>query len=180
MKTAATKKKATNARTATKQELAETSARHERTTLAKPAASKAIAKPTAGFRLLNLPALGAYWPGQGGIFVTLMADENGREYALIKAEKHFDSLNHADATAKAAALQIDGHNDFTLPNRREGRVLFACAKKFFEAAWYWLSEPYAGGSSSAWYQSFSYGGQYFYPKDLKLRGCAVRRAYLPI
>ena len=49
------------------------------------------------------------------------------------------------------------------------------AECFEEQAWYWSSTQYASASGYAWFQHFGHGSQNGWPKDSKLRGCAVRR-----
>jgi hypothetical protein len=66
----------------------------------------------------------------------------------------------------------------SLPSRIDQLVLLQNLKSEFKERAYWSSEQDAGDSAFAWYQSFSYGDQFSYPKDGKLRARAVRR--LPI
>lgn len=62
-----------------------------------------------------------------------------------------------------------------LPNRREGRILFANAKAAFKEAWYWLSEQRAVYTDCAWLQFFGSGNQYYDLKSNHVRARAVRR-----
>lgn len=65
-----------------------------------------------------------------------------------------------------------------LPNRREGRILFANAKEAFKEAWYWLAEQHAGHSDCAWVRGFNGGYQGNDHKSNKCRARAVRRLFL--
>lgn len=63
-----------------------------------------------------------------------------------------------------------------LPTRREQALLYANLKEEFEERWYWSGELHASGSGYAWYQFFSYGGQYNIDTLYKCRARAVRRS----
>ncbi|MDT7849944.1 hypothetical protein Q9292_10005 [Methylophilus sp. VKM B-3414] len=63
-----------------------------------------------------------------------------------------------------------------LPTRNEQSLLFANAKPEFKSDWYWSGEPHAENSEWAWFQHFSYGGQYgSHKSNDDCRARAVRR-----
>jgi len=121
------------------------------------------------------PAIGSAWAGQGGIYAGLSIDD-GKPCHLILAEVDDASELTWDAAKKwAAKVNTDGHQDFTLPNRHDGIVLFEKLKARFEERYYWMAPEVASGPAFAWYQSFDYGYQGWGHKGLKLRARAVRR-----
>ena len=132
------------------------------------------------------PAIGQYWPGQGGIYAGDLLGGDGRIYGLIVADcgtaqdigkaswgpnssltlSDWDGLGNTSAlivdnhpAAKLAAEYThDGCTDFYLPARRE--LLLAAANlhdRFGKESWYWTSTPYAGGDSTAWAVDFEDG-----------------------
>lgn len=141
--------------------------------------SAATAAPAAAVPVLTPPAIGDYWPGQGGEYAGLSLTDDGlRACHLILALTDPGDMNHGDAEKFAAGLEVDGHKDFTLANRVDGLVLFRnMATKIGRVA-LWLKETYASGSGCAWYQGFSHGYQGNYREGGELRARAVRR--LPI
>ena len=131
-------------------------------------------------RRVALPRLGEYWPGQGGIFHGLMLSrDGGADYALLSVElKHHHAGDGFDAMQDyPKKLKIDGHSDFEMPTRAEQRVQFANAKsEQFHDAYYWSCEQDASDSDYAWLQPFGHHGhQFVWHRDVKFRGCAVRR-----
>ncbi|WP_454674868.1 hypothetical protein [Achromobacter pestifer] len=86
-----------------------------------------------------------------------------------------DGRNHP-AAEWAYGLEIDEHNDFYLPSRRELRLMWTNVPELFRAGWYWSSTQYSAGY--AWIQNFVDGSQTIYGKDYSCRARAVRR--LPI
>lgn len=127
----------------------------------------------APLALYQLPALGAPWPGQGGVFVGLRKAADGATHALIRAEAQPDGeLPWRKAMAWAAELRADGHADFRLPDREEARILWANDREAFDRTWYWLSTEY--DRSFAWYQGFHYGDQINDHKGGTCRARAVR------
>jgi hypothetical protein len=131
----------------------------------------------ATLSLYALPPLGAYWPGQGGTFAGLRKGADGATVALIRADTQADGeLTWRKAMDWAKALQVDGHADFTLPDREDGRLLWANDREAFAPDWYWLSVE--SSRSYAWCQTFGLGSQFSYRKDDELRARAVRRLIL--
>ena len=130
-------------------------------------------------KTLTLPAIGQHWPEHGGIFAGIVAAQDcERDYLLILGPEAPDELNWKQAIDWAATLNIDGHTDFTLPNRNDGGVLYGNLKSLFQPEWYWLSAQYAGDDAYAWFQSFHYGDQSSYRKYYQLRARAVRRSII--
>lgn len=127
----------------------------------------------AVFTAISIPPVNAYWPNQGGKFRGIVRGEAGqRDYLLIE---HVDELPVADwktSITNAAAVEADGHKDFSLPNRAEAALLYANAKDDHETDdWYWTSEQPAEYPSCAWMQNFSRGSQGW---DLLRDACRAR------
>lgn len=137
----------------------------------------AVAKdiPAVGLISIEIPPLGARWPGLGGTLEALMKGENSQpDYLLILHDVHSDDNNWKAQMEWAAGIEADGHKDFTLPTRRELNALRANAKDKFNDDWYWSNEPH--GSEYAWCQHFTGGDQgWYYQYYSRIRACAVRR-----
>jgi hypothetical protein len=127
-------------------------------------------------KLTDLPRLGAPFPGQGGLFAGLARGENGApDYLLIFGPEAEAELHWQPAMEWAAALDIDGHKDFTLPTRAEQAILFGTVRDQFQSDWYWSREQHAADSVYAWLQNFSNGNQSYDHKSDTYRARAVRR-----
>jgi hypothetical protein len=125
---------------------------------------------------LKLPAIGAEWPEQGGIFAGVRICRNGAPpYALILGPEYDGYLNWNSAISWAAGLAVSEHKDFTLPDRDESAALFDKLRGQFKQTWYWTSEQPAGYSGYAWGQGFTNGYQYDWRKGVSYRARAVRR-----
>lgn len=132
---------------------------------------------SAALPLYALPAIGAPWPGQGGTFRGLLRNAEGATVVLVLADAVPNKrMTWPDAMSWANEQSADGHADFTLPSREEGRLLQATSHESFEHAWHWLSED--AGGSYAWAQSFGDGYQNDFHKLYELRARAVRRFVL--
>lgn len=122
------------------------------------------------------PRIGSLWAG--GIYAGIIAGQNGQpDYHLIHApaEAEMEAVNWADAV-KQATLPINGFVDWSLPNRREARLLAINTPEGFDKdGWYWTSEQNAGNPSYAWLQYFNDGYQDFGHKSNEYRARAVRR-----
>ena len=100
----------------------------------------------------------------------------------------FDGLHNTGAMAEAGsplaqkirALEIGGEVIWYLPSRGElllawsARQALPEAERFDEDV-YWSSTQYAGDDAYAWGQSFHYGNQDGWRKDIKFMARAVRR-----
>jgi hypothetical protein len=125
---------------------------------------------------LNVPAIGAEWPEQGGHFAGAMMGVDGApDYLLIVGPEYDGYRTWSDAKAWAAAQVVGEHHDFELPDRREGAALFDRVRSLFQSSWYWLSEQHADYPSYAWGQLFSDGYQDIWYKGDGSRVRAVRR-----
>lgn len=148
-------------------------------TVRKPIAKKRAVRAAPKTLGLKLPALGAIWPGQGGLFAGIARDEDGgRDYALIVSPPvgDFDDAPWADACAKAAAFKCEGHSDYKAPTQRQLNLCFANVPEHFRKTWYWSSTQYS--AASAWCQYVTSGHQYAFNKDTNNRVRAVRRVSL--
>lgn len=121
------------------------------------------------------PALGEYWEGQGGDYVGTVFNPDGADYYLIVGPEYDGKDKWKALLDWAKGLNLSGHKDFDLPNRREGRFLQCNAKHLFKEEYYWLSEQSAGISDYAWAQGFAGGSQGLWRKDDASRARAVRR-----
>ena len=148
--------------------------------------SGTAAEPQQGIPA-DRPAIGQYWPGQGGIYAGDFLGGDGVIYGLIVADcgpaqdigkapwgqnrslalSDWDGLRNTTALIAAdhpaaklvAKYTNDGCTDFYLPARRE--LLLASANlhdRFGNESWYWTSTPYAGGENNAWVVDFECGG----------------------
>lgn len=125
---------------------------------------------------LITPPLGQEWSDQGGVFVGTIFDPKNGDYHLIVGPEMDSEGKWQNAVDWAKTLIVAGHNDFDLPNKREGRFLQCNGKHLFQDKWYWLGEQYAGGSDYAWAQLFESGNQdYWTKRDYEFRARAVRR-----
>ena len=131
-----------------------------------------------GIRHEAMPKIGELWPGHGGIFIGIGRGEDGRCHRLIAAEEEFDGAAWEKQNERAAALNVDGFTDFTLPFRRDQSLQFANAPELFKKEWYWTSTQSASYSNYAWAQHFYYGTQTTYLKTNEFRARAVRREFI--
>lgn len=153
-----------------------------------------------------VPALGAYWPGQGGVNAGLMRGFDGaRDYYLIVAAA--DIGDHAwggyreesKATSKSdgkantewlcneetqhpaanacAEYKADGHHDFYLPAAAELYHCWVnCPEVFAPDSYYWSSSQRS--ADIAFHLYFADGYQYGYVKTSELRVRPVRRLFI--
>lgn len=132
--------------------------------------------PITKWELGDLPRIGEVWPGMGGRFVGIVRGQNGApDYLLILSHESTDELNWQQAMDWAAGIQIEGHNDYTLPTREDWAVLFGNARDQIEIDGYWSSTQHAEGAVCAWVQFFNYGNQGYDRKVNEWRAHAVRR-----
>ena len=147
--------------------------------------SGTAAEPQQGIPA-DRPAIGQYWPGQGGIYAGDFLGGDGVIYGLIVADcgtvqdigrapwgqngslalSDWDGLRNTTAliagdspAAKLVAKYTnDGCTDFYLPARRE--LLLASANLhnlFGKDSWYWTSTPHKGCDHRAWAVDFEDG-----------------------
>jgi hypothetical protein len=128
------------------------------------------------FRTLRVPAIGAYWHGQGGIYAGIVRGKDGTpDYHLIVGPEAADEMTWDDANGYAITVAAEGHSDFVLPNQRDDHVAQANVSELFKPKWYWLSEQHASFSDDAWFQFFIYGYQFTWNKGYPCRVRLVRR-----
>ncbi|SCW88923.1 DUF1566 domain-containing protein [Pseudomonas sp. NFACC05-1] len=153
-----------------------------------------------------IPALGGYWPGQGGInggFVAARGDVPA--HYLIFAAKDagsfewgprntdltgtsktdgklntklmcFDEKNYPAANA-CAEFEADGHNDFYLPAAAElYQGWLNCPEVFAQDCYYWSSSQRS--AYGAFGMGFGDGDQDNYVKTSELRVRPVRRFFI--
>ena len=144
------------------------------------------------------PAIGEYWPGQGGIYAGDFRGGDGAVYGLIVAKEEdagtarwapegkralsdWDGLTNTAAlrsdcpAAKLASEYVrDEHTDFYLPARRELQLAAAnVPDKFGADSWYWSSTPHL--ESYAWAVAFESGRTSLSRRNFEFRVRPFRR-----
>lgn len=150
----------------------------------------------------TVPAVGAYWPGEGGInagFVPARGDvpahylilgtkslgelKWGRYKEESKAISKWDGKANTDAliaagghpAAEAArAYTADGHSDFDLP--AASQLYQVWAYDLIAEGAYWSSSQRS--ADNAFYMYFAVGYQYYYGKVSELHVRPVRRKFI--
>ena len=155
---------------------------------------------------VSIPALGEYWPGQGGYNAGLVAargdvpahylivakdDVGNHEWGgrgvdlpgTSKTDGHYNTLllgnddNEHPAANVCAEYQADGHHDFYLPACAE---LYHCwvnvPELFAKDTWYWSSSQRSAYYAFTMY--FGVGRQDDYGKVIELRVRPVRRFFI--
>lgn len=152
---------------------------------------------------LTPPALGEYWPGQGGIYggirlypeglcrVIFAATDVGKhaygEYGIsVEATSRHDGRENTSilvsrdgshpAADAAYAFTCDGHNDFSLPSIGELNHAWQYIPDSFEKDWYISSTQRS--AYTAFHMHFDDGYQDYYAKNGELHVRPVRS--LPI
>jgi hypothetical protein len=112
--------------------------------------------------------------------------------ALSYNDGRANTIAMAEAGSKLAKqvreLRISDCDDWYLMSRQEALMAFyelsdvpafqEGGAEAFERDWYWTSTQHASHSDYAWYQTFSYGNQYYDLKNSTGRARAVRRIEL--
>ncbi|EKL0657283.1 DUF1566 domain-containing protein [Pseudomonas aeruginosa] len=146
----------------------------------------------------GIPAIGAEWPGQGGIYAGLMRGHDGHpDYHLIVASAESDGEfqwggygSKSSATSKwdglantkalveegghpaaefAASVTISGHNDFYLPAQAELMLAWANVPEVFVEGWHWSSTQYAANYAFSTFFNDGYPDSYGKNGDLRVR-----------
>jgi hypothetical protein len=164
------------------------------------------ATPAANAPISDIPAIGEYWPGEGGLnggFVPARGDVpahylifaakdvgehewggRGTELkGLSKTDGHTNTEvlcsgddKHPAANA-CAEYQADGHHDFYLPAAAElYQGWLNCPEVFAQDCYYWSSSQRS--ANSAFFMLFVGGNQSSYYKDGDLRVRPVRRLFI--
>lgn len=156
---------------------------------------------------LNLPPIGVYWPGEGGVLGAITGGKEGQPFcalivptdpiASIKAIKwgnygdvsgavsKLDGKSNTAALAfagnelcqKIMGLEVEGHKDLYLMASGEGHALFANDLGIFETDDYFWTSTQYSGHL-AWAQYFDDGDSSYVDKDLECRARAVRSRLL--
>lgn len=138
-------------------------------------APAAVERVTAEPRTVTLYPINTYWPGKGGIFRGIVPSKDGApDRLLFEHTETFAKANWQAQKDAAAALDVDGHKDFELPDEVEAAVIYGVAKADHEPYWYWLRTQPAEDPSSAWLQDFYHGGQGWLLQYHVYRARAVR------
>jgi hypothetical protein len=156
---------------------------------------------TTGANDLTPPAMGEYWPGQGGHYICTLPALLGMPQRHLIAGGECDGLtfgpqidvpgavSHIDGPTNTAALlaadanhpaakwarayTADGHTDFHLPARLDMVMAHICAKHLFKTSgWYWSSTQVSRGY--AFVQGFEHGDSGWNSKDYERRVRAFR------
>ncbi|WP_405120705.1 DUF1566 domain-containing protein [Pseudomonas leptonychotis] len=162
------------------------------------------AAPAQTLSTQSTPAVGEYWPGQGGINGGWVAAHDGvPAHYLIWAtkdagkhkwggyEKESKATSKRDGLANtkallaegdhpavlAAAIRADGHYDFYLPAAAELYHGWLNVPQIFaQDRWYWSSSQRS--ANHAFYMSFDGGCQSLSGKSYELSVRPVRRAFI--
>lgn len=162
--------------------------------------------PAAVLHTITIPAIGAPWPGQGGVYSGIVRNATGAHHLIVStdpagaledktwgkygqdvpgATSKSDGAANTRAMAEAGsetakevlALQIDGYADWFIPSQADMHVAFAnCAELFEQADYYWTSTQVS--RHSAFVQDFELGGSTWGGKDDELRVRAFRTIQL--
>lgn len=153
----------------------------------------------------SIPALGEYWPGQGGLNGGLVAARGDvpAHYMIIAKEdigdhewggrgKESAATSKTDGLANSEALQsegghpvieavaaytAEGHTDFYLPACAElYHCWLICPEVFANDCYYWSSSQRS--ANVAFSLDFDDGGQYSFGKSSELRVRPVRRYFI--
>ncbi|CUJ67875.1 DUF1566 domain-containing protein [Achromobacter sp. 2789STDY5608628] len=149
--------------------------------------------PTAAATPL-IPAVGEYWPGQGGKLIGLHPkggylvageplegkfqfgryDQDLAGFSPTDGETNTRALVNLGGTPAAQATYdytADGHHDFYLPSQTEGALILGALGLSHGA--FWTSTPF--GSYDAWAVLFERGGVDYWPRLSEFRVRPVRR-----
>ena len=127
----------------------------------------------------TIPAIGAYWPGQGGIYAGVARGRDGEaDYHLILCqEAPTQGFTWQAALDLAKTITADGHSDFIVPTRFESALLYANLQDQFDTDhWYWTSTQCS--ETRAWGQCFGNGDQLDGGKGYERRVRFARRLAL--
>jgi hypothetical protein len=169
-------------------------------------AHQPIAAPTAAINAQAIPAVGEYWPGQGGInggwiaahgdvpaHYLIWAKHDAGKHAWGGYEKESAATSKRDGLANTVALcsfeekhpaanacaeyQADGHHDFYLPAAAELYHGWLNVPAIFNKdRYYWSSSQRS--ANGAFYVSFDGGFQISLGKYNELLVRPVRRAFI--
>ncbi|MFA9275046.1 MAG: DUF1566 domain-containing protein [Candidatus Aquirickettsiella gammari] len=130
----------------------------------------------ATIKLADLPKIGTAFAG--GIYAGIIGGTDSQpDYALIHSTVDFElfDIKLADAITRAQE-PINGLTDWSLPDRREARLLTINTPDSFDVDdWYWTASQHADNSDYAWMQDFGGGYQDYDRKSTEYRARAVRR-----
>lgn len=150
--------------------------------------------PVAAAAAPFIPALGEYWPGQGGKLIGMHPqggyliageplkgkfkfgryDRDLTGFSATDGEANTRALvNLGDAPAALAGSEYtaDGHHDFYLPSQTEGAMILGALG--LSEGIFWTSTPY--GSRNAWAVDFEDGGVNLWRRLGEFRVRPVRR-----
>jgi len=126
---------------------------------------------------LVAPSIGAEW--QGGIYAGILGGVDGQpDQHIIKApiKIELEGLTWQQAIEAGEAANINGFFDWSLPDRRESRLIAINAPDGFSLYdHYWTSTQGTHDTDFAWLQDFNNGGQDYNHKLTKYRAFFVRR-----
>ena len=151
----------------------------------------------------GIPAIGEYWPGEGGVNGGLFPGGDKPYYLIVPTGSdaegthewggYGDELNGANspwdgqantadlvgvdtshpAAQFCAAFERDGHKDFYLMARREASFLEITVPEVFTQAYHWTSSQRS--ADGAYFMGFEGGWLSYYGKDFERLARPVRR-----
>jgi len=127
---------------------------------------------------MNLPKLGQYAAGMGGLSAGIAPGGNGHPDYLLFCAPLEGMGTYAEALAAAKEHTADGHHDFDGATIVESALCFATCRMHFVRDWYWTKEHYVDDPGYGWIQSFDFGYLSWDPLGDRNRFFAVRRVPL--
>ncbi len=125
---------------------------------------------------LRIPDIGEFW--RGGVYAGIIGGIDGKpDYHLIHAPMENELIDQTwDKAVDSATAPINGFIDWSLPDRRESRLLaINTPDGFSQDHWYWTATQGSGSTDVAWLQDFLDGDQDHDRKSYEGRARAVRR-----
>ena len=154
----------------------------------------------------GIPAIGEYWPGEGGVNGGLFPGGDKPYYLIVPTGSdaeaahewggYGDELNGANspwdgqantadlvsvdtshpAAQFCAAFEREGHKDFYLMARREATFLEITVPDLFAKAYHWTSTQRS--ANTAYYMDFEDCWLYYYAKNHERLARPVRRKFI--
>ena len=151
---------------------------------------------------ITIPAIGAIWPGQGGIYAGIRQYADGLRHVVFSAEdvgEHewgaygvgVEASSRIDgrinsqvltangghpAASSAANYTADGLTDFYLPSIGELSHGWQFIPEHFKRDWHWSSTQRS--AYYAFFMHFDVGNQNYHVKYVELRVRPVRRLFI--
>jgi hypothetical protein len=123
----------------------------------------------------DVPRIGTYWKGQGGVYAGTVRGEGIGDYHLIVGPETPRAMDYDAAVFWCCDQEPDGHGDFWTPLRREQSIAFANVPGLFRPTHYWSIEGHETQDDAAWCHNFQSGGLDYFSKYTELYARTFRR-----